>query len=61
MTWSSWPSQQPILHCCVLACCIVPQALELRSVLTYKSRVLVAHTEAFSGVFTEDFLQALLG
>lgn len=37
------------------------QALELRSVLTYKSHVLVAHTEAFSGVTTDDFLQALAG
>ena len=37
------------------------QALELRSVLTYKSHVLVAHTQAFSGVTTEDFLMALTG
>lgn len=34
-------------------------ALELRSVLAYKTHVLVSHTEAFSGVTTEDFLQAL--
>lgn len=39
----------------------VYQALELRSVLTYKSHVLVGHTEAFSGVTTEDFLQAMTG
>jgi len=39
--------------------CMYLQALELRSVLTYKSRVLVAHTEAFSGVTTEDFLREL--
>lgn len=37
------------------------QALELRSVLTYKSHVLVAHTQAFSGVTTDDFLAALTG
>lgn len=37
------------------------QALELRSVLTYKSHVLVAHTQAFSGVTTEDFLAVLTG
>lgn len=37
------------------------QALELRSVLTYKSHVLVAHTHAFIGVTTEDFLTALTG
>jgi hypothetical protein len=36
-------------------------ALELRSVLAYKAHVLVAHTEAFSGVTAVDFVTALAG
>jgi hypothetical protein len=37
------------------------QVLERRSVLAYKSHVLVAHSNSFSGVTTEDFLQSLAG
>lgn len=48
---------------CTLTCLSVDllpfQALEQRSVLTYKSHVLVAHTEAFNGVTTVDFINGL--
>lgn len=37
------------------------QTLEQNSVLSYKSHVLVGHTDAFNGVSTEDFLNALAG
>jgi hypothetical protein len=36
-------------------------ALELKSVLAYKSHVLVSHTEAFSGVTAVEFVKALAG
>jgi hypothetical protein len=37
------------------------QAMERRSVLAYKTRVLVSHTDAFSGVTTEHLLTSLAG
>lgn len=45
----------------VCPCVDAMQVLERRSVLAYKSHVLVAHSDSFSGVTTEDFLQELAG